>query len=254
MGLALIVGDLKNPEIVDSFKEKAIIVSVSDRPNYFYHYQISPGLAGKVIAVLKERGVKKVAFFGKVDKSVLLKNLLKIDLVGLKILSRIKGFSDDSILSAVVDELNRRGIEVISQRELFKDFLMPYGIIVGDLSDKEWDDVNYGFYIAKEIGKLGIGQTVVVKNKSVVAVEAVEGTDDTIKRAGLYAKDFVVVKVKRPIQSEFMDLPVIGPTTVEITKDSGGKVIAVEADEVIVVPGTFETAKNLSVSLVGVSL
>lgn len=249
---AIIAGNTKDLGFLIEGLEDTIVISLSDQPTYPFHYRFSPGEVGKILEVLERENVKRVTFFGKIEKKGLLKNLFKLDSTAIKLISKLRSLSDDSILSLVVEELNRRGIEVVSQKDAFSRYLADKGSIVGKIGKKEREDILYGFRVAKVIGGLGIGQTIVVKDKSVIAVEAVEGTDETIRRAGVYADDFIVVKVKRPIQSDLMDVPVIGPETIRVTHYSGGKVVAVEAGEVIIIPGTVEVAKELKIAIYGV--
>jgi len=251
--IALIGGNAKDFGKLIENREDLIVISVADNPTYEYHYRFSPGEVGKILDTLEKEGVEKVVFFGKVEKKGLFKRFFKLDLTAIKMLSQLDSFADDSILSFIVRELDKRGIKVVNQKEIFTNHLAKEGLVVGKLDDEDIRDIEYGFMVAKRIGELGIGQTVVVKKRSVVAVEAVEGTDETITRAGRYSKDFVVVKVKRPMQSDFMDLPVVGPDTIRVIKEAGGRLIAVEAGEVIVIPGTIEIAMELGISVYGVS-
>lgn len=249
---AIIAGNTKDLSFLLEGLGDTLIISLSDNPTYPFHYRFSPGEVGKILEVLERENVKRVTFFGKIEKKGLFKNLFRLDSTAIRLLSKLRSLSDDSILSLVVEELNKRGIEVVSQKDVFGRYLADSGQIVGKVGKKEREDILYGFRVAKVIGELGIGQTIVVKDKSVIAVEAIEGTDETIRRAGVYSEGFIVVKVKRPVQSDLMDLPVIGPETIRVTHSSGGKVVAVEAGEVIVIPGTVDIARELKIAIYGV--
>ncbi len=194
------------------------------------------GQVGRIIKALKRARVDRVVFLGKVDKRLIYKRR-NLDLKALKILLSLKDFSDDSILNAVIGELKREGIEVVGQKEVLGSMVPGPGLLGGVPPDHGiMADVAFGFFMAKKIGELGIGQTVVVKERSVVAVEAVEGTDETIRRGGTLAgPGIVVVKAKRPSQSPLLDLPTVGMGTLDVLREVKGKALAVEAGETLVV-------------------
>ena len=157
-------------------------------------------------------------------------------------------------MEKIIEILAKEGIEVVKQKDLLKEFIAKEGEIIGKLKKNEKEEIKFGFKIAKELGRLGIGQTVVIKRKSVIAVEAIEGTDKTILRAGEYVKDFTVVKVKRPVQKDYMDLPVVGTKTLEVMKEAGGKILAIEAGETLIMGKDFkEKAEEYGIKVVAVS-
>jgi DUF1009 family protein len=193
---------------------------------------------GQVGSILKNFGVEqvdRVLFLGKIDKRLLYKNK-KLDLKAVKVLLSLKDFSDDSILEAVVGELKKEGIEVVGQKDVLVDMVPSPGFMGGVEPDaKVMDDVVFGFDKARQVGSLGIGQTVVVKDRSVVAVEAVEGTDEAIRRGGeLAGPGTVVVKVKRPSQSSLLDVPTVGLKTLEVMEEVDARALVVEARETLV--------------------
>src|SRR5512135_2613693 len=169
---------------------------------------INVGKLGAVIAALKKAGIKEAVMAGKVPKSLLYKSRIMPDLRAAKVLFSLKDRSDDAILLAVTKELEKDGITLLNTTDLSSRLLTPEGILTrGAPSDNEWKDINFGFRIAKEIGRLDIGQTVVVKNKAVMAVEAIEGTDEAILRGGTLAGDgAVVIKVSKPQQDLRFDV------------------------------------------------
>jgi len=195
----------------------------------------SPGEVGKIIKRLKKEGVKNVVFAGKVDKRAIYQRK-KIDLGALKILLSVPDFSDDTLLRAVIDTLKKEGISVLGQKVILSDMIPSEGVLTKAKPSKDqWRDIAFGFQIAKEIGRLGIGQTVVVKARSIVAVEALEGTDSTILRGGeLAGEGVVVVKIKRPQQSDLVDIPLVGLETLRTMEKVKAKVLAVEAKETII--------------------
>ena len=253
MRLAVIAGEGDFIEdIISQLDGNPIVISLSDKPRYNYHYKFSPGEVGGILKVLEKEGIDSVFFIGKIERKGIFGGL-KFDLTALKLVGRLKSFSDDAIMNEAIKLLKEKNIAVLSQKEVLKNFIAPEGFICGKLTDSEWDDVVFGFTVAKRLGELGIGQTVVVKRLSVISVEAIEGTDCTIERAGRYVKDFVVVKVKRPQQNPFMDLPFVGERTLKIMKESGGKVLAVEASNTLIVGKNFrDLAKRLGIKVVGV--
>jgi DUF1009 family protein len=153
------------------------------------------------------------------------------DLKGALLLARLKERNAESIFAAIADELKRHGVDLLPATTFLEDSLPEPGHIAGPkLSSRQRDDVALGFRIAKETSRLDIGQAVVVKNGTVVAVEAFEGTDAAMERGGRLGKgDVVLVKVSKPKQDFRFDVPVIGTRTMEQARDSNVKVIACEA-------------------------
>ncbi len=192
-------------------------------------YRIKIGQFGKLIKIFKKEGVKKLLFLGKIDKI----NALKIGIPDLRAISlwrKIKVKEDDAILRAVADELEKEGFRVEAPSQYLSEFLTPEGILTRRKPDKEeWEDIKYGFFLAKKIGELDIGQCVVVKDRMTIAVEAVEGTDATILRAGSFRRDVVVIKVAKPGQDLRLDLPVAGKGTIETMIKAKAKVLVLEA-------------------------
>src|SRR6059058_1150765 len=161
------------------------------------------------------------------------KNLfdLRPDLKALMLLGKLKQRNAESIFAAIADELAKVDIDLLPATTFLEDSLARPGLIAGPkLSPREEHDVELGWNIAKEIARLDIGQTVVIKNGTIVAVEALEGTNETIKRGGTLARDgAVMVKVSKPNQDMRFDVPVIGVETIRIAAEAKLRVIAVEA-------------------------
>ena len=159
------------------------------------------------------------------------KNLfdLRPDWKALLLLGKLKQRNAESIFAAIADELARIDVELLPATTFLEDCLVPAGLIAGSkLSRREEEDVDLGWKIAKEIARLDIGQTVIVKNGTVVAVEAFEGTNEAIKRGGALAREGVMIKVAKPNQDMRFDVPVIGVGTIQIAAESKLRVIAVE--------------------------
>jgi DUF1009 family protein len=215
------------------------------------------GKAGSVIKFLRDGGVDEAVFAGKFPKSLIVKGVLNPDLRLLRFLFNLKDKGDDSILNAVEKELSKDGIKLLDMRDFSKGLLTPEGILTrkGPKKD-EWKDIKYGFRIAKDVGRLDIGQTVVVKGQAIMAVEAIEGTDEAILRGGkLAGGGAVVVKVSRPDQDMRLDVPVVGLRTLGCIIKAGIRVLAVEAQSSIFLDKEefIKKAEAAGVSVVGVS-
>src|SRR5262245_28076232 len=164
------------------------------------------------------------------------KNLsdLRPDWKALLLLGKLKQRNAESIFAAIADELARKDVELLPATTFLEDCLVPAGLIAGSkLARREEEDVDLGWKIAKEIARLDIGQTVIVKNGTVVAVEAFEGTNEAIKRGGALAREGVMIKVAKPNQDMRFDVPVIGVGTIRIAAESKLRVIAVETGKTV---------------------
>ncbi len=199
-------------------------------------YPCHPGEVNKIESILKDEGIKQLTFLGKVHKKVLLK-LHKFDKKAIDVLKTAIRLNDDKVMLLIVDELAKIGIEVLDQTIFIKNLMIPSGVLgLHKPSEAQMEDVNYGFWLAKEMGKLDVGQSVVIKDKMIMAVEAIEGTDVCIKRGSKLAKkDAVVVKVAKPKQDKRFDIPVIGMKTLRTMRRKKASLIAVEANETIIV-------------------
>lgn len=197
------------------------------------YYEISAFKLNRVIQTLVKENVKEVTLIGKVTKEWLYKDHVLPDFRAIKLLNRLRkaDFKDDTITLEIVKELEKDGISVVDQTLYLKP-LMPGPQVFTEKKPTEEDrqDIRLGFETAKTIGGMDLGQTVVVKNGAVMAVEAIEGTDACIKRGGALARHGgVVVKVAKPCQDTRFDVPAIGLTTLASMRDSGCRVLAIEA-------------------------
>ena len=199
-------------------------------------YKFSPGQLSKMLELMKSEMIHQVVFIGKVPKLDLLKNIYKLDWLAIKTLSKLLNLNDDSIHSSIVDLLKKYDVEVFPQTKFLKHLFLEKEILSKRKPTlEERVDIEYGFEVAKKIASLDIGQTVIVKNKMILAVEAIEGTDEAIKRGcGLVNGEAVVVKVSKPNQDECFDIPTIGENTVLTLANNGGGVLAFEANKTIV--------------------
>jgi len=165
------------------------------------------------------------------------KNLfdLRPDLRALLLLGKLKERNAESIFAAVAGELAKIDVDLLPATTFLEDSIAKLGLIAGPkLSPRQDHDVELGWNAAKEIARLDIGQTIVIKNGTIVAVEALEGTNEAITRGGTLARDgAVVIKVSKPNQDMRFDVPVIGVETVRIAAQSGVRVVAVEAGKTL---------------------
>ena len=210
------------------------------------------GQLGKLIACFRAAGVTNAIMAGQIAP----KNLfdLRPDWKTLLLLARLKRRNAESIFAAIGGELQRAGIMLLPATSFLEDCLAPNGLIAGrKLTRREEDDVAFGFEIAREVSRLDIGQTVIVKNGTVLAVEGLDGTNETIKRGGaLGGKNATMVKVAKPNQDMRFDVPVVGVATVGVAIDAHLRVIAIEAGRTLLLEkqATIELATRSNISIV----
>lgn len=199
-------------------------------------YSCHPGEINKIEHIVKSEEIKQVTFIGKVHKRVLLQ-IHKFDSRAIEILKNMKRLNDDEVMNLIVNEFEKNGISVLDQTIFIKNLMIPAGVLGKHKPTKEqMEDVNYGFWLAKEMGKIDVGQSVVIKDKMAMAVEAIEGTDVCIKRgAKLAKKGAVVVKVSKPKQDKRFDIPAVGLKTLKTMRRYKANLLAVEANETIIV-------------------
>jgi DUF1009 family protein len=202
---------------------------------------------GGAIRFFKRHGVRQATMAGKIHKLVLFRRFLFLrhlpDLTCIRafyphLIANTKDSKDDTLLKTVVDTYAHAGIEFAPATNFAPELLVKLGTLAGRrLTSGQQKDIQFGWKIAKELGRLDCGQTVVVKGQAVLALEAVEGTDECIRRAGdlCPAGGFTVVKVAKPQQDMRFDVPTIGRGTLETLKQAGGSVLAIEADKTIVI-------------------
>ncbi len=192
---------------------------------------IKVGELGRMIATFKDAGIERAVMCGGIRKEAFLEHFAP-DERGMQFLSRLQTFGDDALLRGIASELESEGIEVSESTLFLQSLLAPSGVLTAqEPSPAQWEDVHFGFRVAKAIGEWDIGQTVVVKTKIVLAVEAIEGTNAAIRRAG--RSGAVVVKVSKPGQDLRFDVPAIGPETVHVCNEVGVAVLAIEAGKTL---------------------
>ncbi|MBO0696394.1 MAG: UDP-2,3-diacylglucosamine diphosphatase LpxI [Verrucomicrobia bacterium] len=191
------------------------------------------GQLNRLLKVFSKHEVHHAIMAGQIAP----KNLfdLRPDLKALMLLGKLKQRNAESIFAAIADELLKVDVDLLPATTFLEDSIASVGLIAGaKLSRQEEEDVDLGWKVAKEIARLDVGQTVIVKNGTVVAVEAFEGTNDAIKRGGVLAREAaVMIKVAKPNQDMRFDVPVIGVETIRIAAESKLRVIAVEAGKTL---------------------
>ena len=197
-------------------------------------YWVEVGELDKLINILKKNGISQAMMAGKVSHSLVYERE-KIDRRLQALLKELKDRKTDSLLRGIADTLNREGIQVVDSTTFLSHYLVPSGILTERApTPEEMEDIEFGREIALEVARLDIGQTVVVKDKAVIAVEGMEGTDELIRRGGkIGGKGVVVVKVSKPQQDMRFDVPVIGLNTIETMAEVRAGALAVDADKTL---------------------
>ena len=216
---------------------------------------IKIGQLNKLITAFKDDQVHQAVMLGGIKKTHVF-TTVRPDFRTLALAARLALWKDDDILRELAKELENECITICESTFGLEGILADEGpLTVRVPSEKEWEDIRYGWEVAQHIGRLDIGQCVVVKDRVVVAVEAVEGTDEAIKRGGQLAKDgAVVVKRCKPQQDLRFDLPAVGPRTIEIMASVNASVLAVEAGRTIILDRdlTLKMAQSARIAVVGI--
>jgi DUF1009 family protein len=201
-------------------------------------YCFGAGQGNKIIDALKREGVRDLVLIGKVNKAVLFQRW-RFDSRAWRVLRRAKSFQDDVLLREIIREFEAEGIRVVDQSHFIPDLCPKSGVLTRrQPSRREWQDIEYGLSAARRIGELGIGQTIVVKQGTILAVEGMEGTDEAITRGCRLAHEgAVVVKVSRPGQDLRLDMPTVGLKTLQVMHDGRATVLAIEAGKTLVIGG-----------------
>lgn len=214
---------------------------------------VSVGQLGKLVRSLRRAGCRQVAFAGGVTR-VNFVDGFRIDWVGLRMLSKLRSFNDDSIMRGIIATVEHGGIQVIGASTLLERSVPKAGTLTKrGLTRDEVENAKIGWEAARTTGALDIGQSIVMRNKTIIAVEAVEGTDATIKRAdAVRGEGGVLVKLAKPIQDLRIDLPAIGVRTIELMYENRITALVVEAGKAIMLDpqGILEAADRLDIAIV----
>ena len=262
--IGLIAGDGRFPIIfADNVRRLGFTVSaialvgttLPELKSYVEHiHWLKIGQFSKALAALKQDGVGQAVMLGGIKKTNVF-TTLRPDLRALAIFSRLKHWKDDAILRAVAEELEREGIEILDSTFGLQDILAEEGYLTSKKpGKKEVEDIQFGWETLETLGTLDIGQCVVVKNRVIVSVEAVEGTDEAIARGGkLGGKGAVVIKRTKPHQDLRFDLPAIGPQTIQTMVSVQATVLAIEAGRTVIIDreDVLSQANEAGIAIVG---
>lgn len=188
-----------------------------------------------MLEIFKKEGVSKVVMAGQISPQRLFSKEVDKNEELKKLFTDIKDKKADTIFGHVAERLKESGFELMDSTTFLEELLPEKGILTKEEPDfYTWEDIYFGLGLAKEIAYLDIGQSVAVKNKAIVAAEALEGTDNLIKRAGKITKGgFTLVKVSKPKQDRRFDIPVVGLATIKNLSKAGGRCLAVEAEKTL---------------------
>ena len=217
------------------------------------------GQIDRLIEVLRREGVRQVVLAGKVPKRLLVQggDRVEPDPRALALLRQLRDRSDDSILLAVAELLEAEGFELLAQADLAPELLAPEGVLGAvQPSAAQRADVAFAWPIAKALGALDVGQTIVVEDRAVLALEAIEGTDEAIRRGcALGRGGACVVKVAKPGQDPRFDVPAVGLETLRVLREGGAAILAFEAGATLVLEreALVAEADAAGIALLGVA-
>ena len=268
MKLGLIAGNGRFPFLVldaaRALGHEVTVVAIKDEafPELEAHAAASPaaslhwislGHLGKCISTLKDAGVSQTIMAGQVKHTKIFS--VMPDLTLLSVFKRLRSRNTDAVIQAVVDVMREQGLELLDSTAFLAPLLArPGAMTERPPSASEAADLAFGCRMADAVAGLDIGQTICVKDLAVVAVEAMEGTDETIARAGRLAHSgFAVVKVAKPNQDMRFDVPVVGVATIDVMKAAGATVLSVDAGKTLFVDGdaVIRAADSVGIAIVG---
>jgi len=227
----------------------------SELQNTVDHFEwVGVGQLGRIIKIFNTRNITEALMAGQITPTRLF-DKIKFDFKGLSVFTRLKDKKADTIFTAVADELKKAGIQLLDSTTFISDQLAQPGFLTRRPPNPDQSaDIEFGRHIAKELGRLDIGQTIVVKGKAVLAVEALEGTNETILRGGRLGKaDVVVIKTAKPHQDMRFDVPVVGAGTIETMIQAGASCLAVEAGQTLILDRdhVIDLANRHDITIVG---
>lgn len=215
---------------------------------------ISLGQLGKCISLLKRAGVSQAVMAGQVKHVKIFSGIVP-DLTLLSVVARLKSRNTDALISAVAEVMREQGIELLDSTTFLAPLLAKEGVLTGRApTEEERTDFEFGYGMADAIAALDIGQTIAVKHKAVVAVEAMEGTDEVIGRAGYLAGPGVrIVKVAKPKQDMRFDVPVVGLATIQAMRVAGASALSIDAGRTLILDGDafFASANEGGICVIG---
>ncbi len=209
----------------------------------------------RIVSTLRSHGVEQAVMAGGIGRIRSVASA-RPDLGAFRIMASLRSMRDDEVLRAVAGYFEKHGITIVAATDFVTSVLAAEGHLAGpEPTAAQWSDIAVGQEVALALGRADVGQTVVVKNGAVLAVEAVEGTDEAIRRGARYGgPGAVVVKRSKPGQDLRFDLPAAGPVTLEVMREVGASVLAIEAGKTVMLEAelVFKWAKQLKISVVGV--
>jgi DUF1009 family protein len=227
--------------------------AASRRPGATVHW-VSLGQLGRCVSLLKDAGVTRAVMAGQVKHTKLFADIVP-DATLLKLLLRLKARNTDALIAGVADVLREHGIELLDSTVFLSPLMAREGVLTRrHPSEEERADLDFGYRVADLIAGVDIGQTIAVKSAAVVAVEAMEGTDAVIARAGHLAGSGVrIVKVAKPRQDMRFDVPVVGVSTIEAMKAAGASLLSVDAGKTLMIdgPAILAAADEAGIAIVG---
>lgn len=215
---------------------------------------VKVGELGRIISAFHRSGIDRAVMAGGIRKVAALEHFAPDDRA-LRFLARLGGLGDDTVLRGVAEELESEGIRIVESTLFLSALLTPAGPLTTQVPDAaQWNDIRLGFAVAKAVGRWDIGQSIVIKSGIVLAVEAIEGTDATIRRGGRAGA--VVVKVSKPQQDLRFDVPAVGPETVRVCAEVRAAVLALEAGTTLLLDKEelLQHADRVGLSIVGVGV
>jgi DUF1009 family protein len=216
---------------------------------------ISLGQLGKCISLLKDAGATRAVMAGQVKHTKIFSGWVMPDATLFSVLRKLRAKNTDGLIGAVADVLRDHGIDLIDSTSLLQPLLARPGVLTERApNEEEQNDFAFGYRMADAVAALDIGQTIAVKQQAVVAVEAMEGTDEVIGRAGHLAGPGVrIIKVAKPNQDMRFDVPVIGIATVQAMRAAGASALSIDAARTLVLDGeaVFAAANQAGITIVG---
>ncbi|MFH1824512.1 MAG: UDP-2,3-diacylglucosamine diphosphatase LpxI [Candidatus Firestonebacteria bacterium] len=244
--IGLIAGSGRIPlEFIKNAKERNVKVvtigligeadSSLEKHSYKVYWEKASNF-NKIIGIFKNENVKKIVMLGKFHKQKLLEGF-NADKKTLKVLKSLKDYKDITLLSAIINEFKKEGIKILPSTLYLERLVANKGVLtIISPGKSEMEDIKFGFKIAKKLADMDIGQTIIIKNKVVLAVEGLEGTDETIKRGGTLGKgNAVCIKAARTNQDLRMDVPAIGVNTIKMLKKYGISCLAMESKKMLII-------------------
>lgn len=235
-------------------------LSTENRPgfeaNTDHCFNLNIGEINSFLSIISSESLKEIVLVGKVSKEIIFSERDKFDISASKILNSLKEKSDESILNSFAMLMTLNGVKILDQRIFLEPFLAPRGILGKKIPGKEKiEEINKFYPVAKRITEMNIGQTIIIKDGVILAVEAIEGTDEAIRRGASLGRGGVsVIKVAKSDQDYRFDTPSIGLKTINVLKETGGGIIAIESDRVAILEreSVIKECDDAEISIIGI--